>query len=81
MMSKINNINKKNVEKLLKYFKENGKICYAADNEIILFKINDFKMLHNRLQDKKGEMLSTITKNPRLEVEEEVVEVEVEVEI
>ena len=47
-LAKINNINTKNVEKLLKYFKENGKINYEIKEDIILFKIYNFKKLHNR---------------------------------
>jgi len=46
-LSKISNISKKNVEKLLKYFKENDQITYNIVKEKVIFKINNFKLLHN----------------------------------
>ena len=75
-LAKINNIYPRNIEKLLKYFKENEKILYVIDNEIILFKINDFKKLHNRWCNEKEKKKKT---KCVIEVEEEV-EKEVEVE-
>jgi uncharacterized phage protein (TIGR02220 family) len=52
-LAKINNINKKNTEKLLKYFREKRKIIYKMEKETILFKISDFKKLHNMWFERK----------------------------
>jgi len=61
-LAKINNIYPRNIEKLLKYFKEKDKISYDIDGEIILFKILNFKKLHNRWIEREEKNKSTKSK-------------------
>lgn len=70
-LSKINNINETKTKKILDYYKEKGKIYFTIHNGIIFFKINGFKMLHNKWQDRREEKLSTNVKKTPVEERKE----------